>query len=112
MASRPRKRSMPQCCRRLNWWCKKIVANPRSRSPYETDFSVHAIGAISAKFVRGKETVALSQSQSTCILPGAVHRLENPGKIDLEIVEVQSGTYPGEGDIVRFEDVYRREDKQ
>lgn len=65
-----------------------------------------------ARVVRGKVTMALRDSQSTCILPGAVHRLENPGKIDLDIVEVQSGTYLGEGDIMRFEDVYRREDKQ
>ena len=39
---------------------------------------------------------------------GAKHRLENPGKIDLELIEVQSGSYLGEDDIVRFDDDYRR----
>jgi len=50
----------------------------------------------------------LSENQSTYIPLGVVHRLENPGKIDLEIVEVQSGSYLGEDDIVRLEDSYGR----
>jgi mannose-6-phosphate isomerase-like protein (cupin superfamily) len=40
---------------------------------------------------------------------GAVHRLENPGKVDLHLIEVQSGAYLGEDDITRFSDVYARE---
>ncbi len=52
--------------------------------------------------VEGKE-VLLSENQSTYIPIGAVHRLENPGKFDLELIEVQSGGYLGEDDIVRFE---------
>ena len=50
----------------------------------------------------------LSENQSTYIPIGTSHRLENPGAIPLEIIEVQSGSYLGEDDIVRFEDVYNR----
>ncbi|MBL8390439.1 MAG: mannose-1-phosphate guanylyltransferase/mannose-6-phosphate isomerase [Candidatus Accumulibacter sp.] len=61
-----------------------------------------------ATIVRGDESLLLSENQSTYIPLGVVHRLENPGKIDLEIVEVQSGSYLGEDDIVRLEDTYGR----
>jgi mannose-1-phosphate guanylyltransferase/mannose-6-phosphate isomerase len=61
-----------------------------------------------ALIVRGDESLLLSENQSTYIPLGVVHRLENPGKIDLEIVEVQSGSYLGEDDIVRLEDSYGR----
>lgn len=50
----------------------------------------------------------LTENQSIYIPLGAVHRLTNPGKVDLELIEVQSGSYLGEDDIVRFEDVYKR----
>ena len=50
----------------------------------------------------------LSENESTYIPLGTTHRLENPGNIPLEIIEVQSGSYLGEDDIVRFEDVYNR----
>lgn len=52
----------------------------------------------------------LSENESTYIPLGAVHRLENPGKVDLDLIEVQSGSYLGEDDIVRFDDVYGRAD--
>ncbi len=61
-----------------------------------------------AKIVRGEETLLLSENQSTYIPLGVIHRLENPGRIDLEIVEIQSGSYLGEDDIVRFDDNYGR----
>ena len=61
-----------------------------------------------ALITRGDESLLLSENQSTYIPLGVVHRLENPGKIDLEIVEVQSGSYLGEDDIVRLEDSYGR----
>ena len=61
-----------------------------------------------AKIVRGEETLLLSENQSTYIPLGVVHRLENPGCIDLEMVEIQSGSYLGEDDIVRLEDNYGR----
>ena len=53
----------------------------------------------------------LSENQSTYIPIGMKHRLENPGSIPLEIIEVQSGSYLGEDDIVRFEDLYNRADR-
>lgn len=56
----------------------------------------------------GDETRLLTENQSTYIPLGQVHRLANPGKVPLEIVEVQSGSYLGEDDIVRFEDTYGR----
>ncbi|NOQ13496.1 MAG: mannose-1-phosphate guanylyltransferase/mannose-6-phosphate isomerase [Methyloprofundus sp.] len=57
---------------------------------------------------KGEETILLSENESTYIPLGVVHCLENPGVIPLEIVEVQSGSYLGEDDIVRFEDKYGR----
>ncbi len=53
-------------------------------------------------------SMLLTENQSTYIPLGTTHRLENPGKIDLHMIEVQSGTYLGEDDIVRFEDIYQR----
>lgn len=61
-----------------------------------------------AEITRGSETLLLSENQSTYIPLGEVHRLANPGSIPLEIIEVQSGSYLGEDDIVRFEDQYGR----
>jgi len=61
-----------------------------------------------AEVVNGEKTILLTENQSTYIPLGQVHRLANPGKVDLEIVEVQSGSYLGEDDIVRFEDTYGR----
>src|SRR5207248_2610565 len=62
-----------------------------------------------AKIVRGNEELVLTEDQSTYIPLGTAHRLENPGKIPLHVIEVQSGSYLGEDDIVRFEDHYGRE---
>lgn len=61
-----------------------------------------------AKVVRGDEEILLTENQSTYIPLGAKHRLENPGLVPLQLIEVQSGSYLGEDDIVRFEDVYNR----
>jgi mannose-1-phosphate guanylyltransferase len=61
-----------------------------------------------AKVLRGKETIMLTENQSVYIPLGEVHALENPGKIPLELIEVQSGSYLGEDDIVRIEDIYGR----
>ena len=61
-----------------------------------------------AKIVRGNEEMMLTEDQSTYIPLGTAHRLENPGKIPLHLIEVQSGSYLGEDDIVRFEDSYGR----
>ena len=61
-----------------------------------------------ARVTRGDETFLLTENESTYIPPGTRHRLENPGKMPLELIEVQSGAYLGEDDIVRFDDVYGR----
>ncbi len=62
-----------------------------------------------ARVTRGDECFLLSENQSTCIPLGVTHRLENPGKTPLEMIEVQSGSYLGEDDIVRFDDQYGRD---
>ncbi|MDG1163959.1 MAG: cupin domain-containing protein, partial [Porticoccaceae bacterium] len=61
-----------------------------------------------AKVTNGERTFMLSENESTYIPIGVIHALENPGKVPLEIIEVQSGSYLGEDDIVRFEDIYGR----
>ncbi len=61
-----------------------------------------------ARITRGDKTLILTENQSTYIPLGEKHRLENPGLIPLELIEVQSGSYLGEDDIVRFDDVYGR----
>ncbi|MDW7646350.1 MAG: mannose-1-phosphate guanylyltransferase/mannose-6-phosphate isomerase [Desulfuromonadales bacterium] len=61
-----------------------------------------------AKVTKGEEVILLSENQSTYIPLGVTHRLENVGKIPLEMIEVQSGSYLGEDDIVRFDDEYGR----
>ena len=61
-----------------------------------------------ALVTKGSETFLLTENQSTYIPIGETHRLENPGKTDLEMIEVQSGSYLGEDDIVRFTDNYGR----
>ena len=61
-----------------------------------------------AEITNGEKVILLSENQSTYIPLGEVHRLSNPGTIPLEIIEVQSGSYLGEDDIVRFEDSYGR----
>ncbi len=65
-----------------------------------------------AKVTCGESVLLLSENQSTYIPLGEVHRLENPGQILLEIIEVQSGSYLGEDDIVRLEDVYGRDPQE
>ena len=61
-----------------------------------------------ARVTKGDEAFLLTENQSTYIPLGVTHRLENPGHVDLEMIEVQSGSYLGEDDIVRLGDVYGR----
>ena len=61
-----------------------------------------------ARVTRGSEEFLLGENESTYIPLGTVHRLENPGRLELEVIEVQSGSYLGEDDIVRIEDQYNR----
>ena len=61
-----------------------------------------------AKVTNGEKTFILTENESTYIPVGVIHALENPGKVPLELIEVQSGSYLGEDDIVRFSDIYGR----
>jgi len=65
-----------------------------------------------ARVTRGEEVTLLAENQSLYIAIGQVHRLENPGKVPLQLIEVQTGCYLGEDDIVRVEDVYDRVEKE
>ena len=61
-----------------------------------------------AKVTIDQEVKLVSENHSVYIPLGAIHRLENPGKLPLTLIEVQTGSYFGEDDIVRYEDVYAR----
>jgi mannose-1-phosphate guanylyltransferase/mannose-6-phosphate isomerase len=61
-----------------------------------------------AKVTIGDQVITLGENQSTYIPKGKIHRLTNPGSSNLEIIEVQSGEYLGEDDIIRIEDIYGR----
>jgi len=90
---------------------KRIIVNPGQRLSlqmhhYRAEHWVVVCGV--AEVVNGEETFLLREDQSTYIPIGAKHRLSNLGDVPLELIEVQSGSYLGEDDIVRFEDVYGR----
>ncbi|MGJ3263451.1 MAG: mannose-1-phosphate guanylyltransferase/mannose-6-phosphate isomerase [Salinarimonas sp.] len=90
---------------------KRIVVKPGGRLSLQKHFhrAEHWIVVRGTALVTVGETKTLvHENESTFIPLGAVHRLENPGKIPLELIEVQSGSYLGEDDIVRLEDVYNR----
>jgi mannose-1-phosphate guanylyltransferase/mannose-6-phosphate isomerase len=65
-----------------------------------------SVVSATAEITNGDKLLTLTQNQRTYIPLGEVHRLANPGSIPLEIIEVQSGGYLGDDDIVRFKDVY------
>ncbi len=91
---------------------KRITVKPGAKLSLQKHFhrAEHwTVVSGTAIVTRGEETLMLREDQSTYIPLGTVHRLENPGKIPLELIEVQSGAYLGEDDIVRFDDVYGRE---
>lgn len=90
---------------------KRIMVNPGSKLSLQKHHhrAEHWVVVKGTGLVtRGDEKILLSEDQSTYIPLGMVHRLENPGVIPLEIIEVQTGSYLGEDDIVRFEDTYGR----
>jgi len=90
---------------------KRIVVTPGARLSLQMHHhrAEHWIVVSgTAKVTKGEETLLLSENQSTYIPLGILHRLENPGRVALEMIEVQSGSYLGEDDIVRFDDVYGR----
>jgi mannose-1-phosphate guanylyltransferase/mannose-6-phosphate isomerase len=91
---------------------KRITVNPGGSLSLQMHYhrSEHWIVVKgTARITRGDETFIFTENQSTYIPLGVKHRLENPGKLPLEIIEVQSGSYLGEDDIVRYEDIYGRE---
>jgi mannose-1-phosphate guanylyltransferase/mannose-6-phosphate isomerase len=90
---------------------KRIVVKPGGRLSLQKHFhrAEHWVVVRGTALVTvGERQKILRENESTYIPLGEVHRLENPGKIPLEIIEVQSGSYLGEDDIVRLEDVYNR----
>jgi mannose-1-phosphate guanylyltransferase/mannose-6-phosphate isomerase len=91
---------------------KRLTVKPGSTLSLQQHYhrSEHWIVVSGTALVtRGDEKILLKEDQSTYIPQGEIHRIENPGKINLEIIEVQSGDYLEEDDIVRFDDVYGRE---
>ena len=94
-----------------NWQIKKIVVNPLSSLSLQLHKyrSEHWIILEGSAMVEIEESsTILTQNQSTYIPIGAKHRLSNPKKTSLKLIEVQSGNYLGEDDIVRFDDIYGR----
>ncbi|MDB2667973.1 mannose-1-phosphate guanylyltransferase/mannose-6-phosphate isomerase [Luminiphilus sp.] len=93
---------------------KRITVNPGAKLSVQMHHhrAEHwVVVSGSAKVTNGNETFLLSENESTYIPVGAVHALENPGRVNLEIIEIQSGSYLGEDDIIRFEDRYGRVEK-
>lgn len=90
---------------------KRIVVNPGanlSQQMHHHRAEHWVVVKGTAQVTNGDKTFLLGENESTYIPLGHVHRLANPGKVPLEIIEVQSGSYLGEDDIVRFEDTYGR----
>ncbi len=90
---------------------KRITVKPGAKLSLQMHHHRHEHWVVvsgTAKVVNGEREILLYENQSTYIPSGARHRLENPGVIPLELIEVQIGSYLGEDDIVRFEDVYGR----
>tara|TARA_Y200000002_G_scaffold27855_2_gene20908 strand:- start:9029 stop:10402 length:1374 start_codon:yes stop_codon:yes gene_type:complete len=90
---------------------KRITVKPRAKlslqkHKYRAEHWIVVSGI--AKVTKGDDTFELLENESTYIPLGEVHALENPGNTDLELIEVQSGSYLGEDDIVRLEDIYGR----
>lgn len=90
---------------------KRIIVNPGASLSSQMHYHRAEHWVVvkgTARVINGEKEILLTENQSTYIPIGATHRLENPGKFPLELIEVQSGGYLGEDDIVRFEDVYGR----
>jgi len=88
---------------------KRIVVNPGARFALQKHYNraEHwVVVAGTAIVVKDDDEVVLSENQSTYIPPGVTHSLKNPGCIPLHLIEIQSGSYLGEDDIERFEDLY------
>jgi mannose-1-phosphate guanylyltransferase/mannose-6-phosphate isomerase len=93
---------------------KRIVVSPGRQLSLQKHFHRAEHWVVvkgTAQVTRGHEDVMVHENESVYLPIGVVHRLANPGKIDLELIEVQTGSYLGEDDIVRLEDVYHRPSK-
>ena len=91
---------------------KKITVKPGAalslqKHQHRAEHWIVVIGT--AKVTKGKETILLAENESVDIPIGMIHSLENPGKVDLELIEIQTGSYLGEDDIIRLQDRYGRE---
>ena len=91
---------------------KKITVKPGAvlslqKHQHRAEHWIVVIGT--AKVTKGKETTLLAENESIDIPIGMIHSLENPGKVDLELIEIQTGSYLGEDDIIRLQDRYGRE---
>ncbi len=92
---------------------KRITVKPKAKLSMQKHFhrAEHWVVVKGTALVtRGAEQFILKEDESTYIPLGTIHRLENPGKITLELVEIQSGSYLADDDIVRLDDVYGRHD--
>jgi len=92
---------------------KRITVNSGAKLSLQKHYHRHEHWVVvsgTAKVTNGDEIIMLQENQSTYITAGVKHRLENPGTIPLELIEVQIGSYLGEDDIVRFDDEYGREE--
>lgn len=111
----------PRCYRPWGWYetlslgtrfqVKRIMVKPGAKLSLQSHVhrAEHWVVVSGAAIVTiDKTETLLGENESTYIPLGAVHRLENPGKLDLHLIEVQSGAYLGEDDIVRYEDIYAR----
>jgi len=90
---------------------KRIMVNPGATLSLQRHFHRAEHWVVvkgTAQITNGDQAVILTENQSTYIQLGAKHRLQNPGTIPLEIIEIQTGSYLGEDDIERFEDMYGR----
>ena len=90
---------------------KRITVNPGSKLSLQSHFhrAEHWVVVSGTARITVDDKVTIAGENDAVYIPlGATHRLENPGRIPLELIEVQSGSYLGEDDIVRYEDVYNR----
>ncbi len=94
-----------------NYKVKRLTVNPGAKLSLQMHYhrAEHwVVVSGTAQITKGEETFSLQRNQSTYISPETTHRLSNPGNIPLVVIEVQTGEYLGEDDIVRFDDVYGR----
>ena len=90
---------------------KRITVNPGSKLSLQSHFhrAEHwVVVSGTARVTVGEKVEVLGENQSVYIPLGAVHRMENPGKVPMVLIEVQTGSYLGEDDIVRYDDIYAR----